>query len=64
MRKMVPEYLERAHMFERLASLETDPKLRADFEKQALAYYKLAARRAADEQVPPTPPPQDGTGRS
>jgi hypothetical protein len=64
MRKMVPEYLERAHMFERLASHETDPKLRADFEKQALAYYKLAAHRAADAKVPPARPPKDGTGRS
>ncbi len=50
--KLVAEYLERAHQFERLASHETDPKLKADFEKQAQAYYELAGKRAEATGMP------------
>ena len=46
--KMAAEYLERAHQFERMASHEINPKLKAEFEHQALAYYELAAKRAHD----------------
>ncbi|PAY06783.1 hypothetical protein CK489_28450 [Bradyrhizobium sp. UFLA03-84] len=49
--KMVAEYLECAHQFERMATHETDPKLKADFEDQALAYYKLAANRAREMKL-------------
>jgi hypothetical protein len=52
MKQLVPEYLERAHVFERLAAHENDPGLRANFEKQALAYYKLAAKRVDETRVP------------
>lgn len=50
--KLIAEYLERAHQFERMAAAETDPKLRADFEKQAKAYHKLAAKRAEEAGLP------------
>jgi len=43
--KMIAEYLEHALQFERLAGLEEDPSLKADFENQAKAYRKLAAER-------------------
>jgi hypothetical protein len=42
---MIAEYLEHALQFERLASLEENPKLKADLEKQAAAYRKLATER-------------------
>lgn len=50
--KMVAEYLERAHQFERLAAREADPKLKADFEKQAKAYQDLAGKRARELGLP------------
>jgi hypothetical protein len=40
------EYLENARQFERLAADETNPVIKAQFEKQAEAYRKLAERRA------------------
>jgi len=42
--KMLAEYLEKA--FERMAADEKDAKLKADLEKQAAAYRKLAVQRA------------------
>jgi hypothetical protein len=51
--KMVAEYLEHALKFEHLAAEETDPQLKASFEKQAAAYRKLAAERAASLGVEP-----------
>lgn len=50
--RLVAEYLERAHQFERMASHETDPKLKTEFEKQALAYQKLAVKRAEEMGLP------------
>jgi hypothetical protein len=44
--KMLAEYLENAAKFERMATGETDPKLKAEFEKQAAAYRSLAIKRA------------------
>ncbi len=44
--KMVAEHLDMAMKFERMAAHETDPKVRAEFEKQAAAYRKLAEKRA------------------
>jgi hypothetical protein len=44
--KMVAQYVEHALHFERLASDEENPQLKADLEKQAAAYRKLAADRA------------------
>jgi hypothetical protein len=42
--KTTAEYLDLALQFDLLATFERDPKLRADFEQQAVAYRKLAAR--------------------
>jgi hypothetical protein len=52
--KMVAEYLEQAHRFERLARSEIDPKLKAKFQEQAEAYHTLAGNRAraAGEEEP------------
>ena len=44
--KMLAEYLEKAIAFERMAADENDAKLKADLEKQAAAYRKLAVQRA------------------
>jgi hypothetical protein len=43
---MIAEYLEHALEFESLASREENPKIKIEFEKQALAYRKLATERA------------------
>jgi hypothetical protein len=44
--KMIAEYLEHALNFERMAAEETNPEVKAVFEKQALSYRKLAAERS------------------
>jgi hypothetical protein len=44
--KLVVEYLEQAVDFERLAAAEKDPELKRELERQALAYHRLAAKRA------------------
>jgi hypothetical protein len=49
--KMLAEYLEKAIQFETMAGQEKDPKLRAELEKQALAYRKLAVRRAKEYKL-------------
>jgi hypothetical protein len=56
--KMIAEYLENALQFERMAAGEPDASLKADLERQAAAYRKLAAERAKrlGLQPPPTPP--------
>jgi hypothetical protein len=38
--RMIAEYLENAFKFERMAAEETDPKLKANLEKQAAAYAR------------------------
>jgi hypothetical protein len=45
--KMIAEYLEHALQFERLAADESDLQLKASLERQAVAYRRLAAERAA-----------------
>jgi len=45
---MVAEYQDMAIKFEQMAAAETDPKLKADFEKQAASYRKLAEKRAKE----------------
>lgn len=50
--KLVAEYLEQAVQFERLAATEKDPQLKAQFEKQAAAYHRLAAKLATELGVP------------
>jgi len=44
--KMIAEYVDHARQFERLALLEDNPELKAQLERQAAAYRKLAAERA------------------
>jgi hypothetical protein len=43
--KMIAEYLEHALSFELMAAQETNPEIKAVFEKQAAAYRKMAAER-------------------
>jgi len=55
--KLVSEHLEGAVNFERLAAVENDPKLKAALLKQAVAYHRLAAKRATELGAPlPTKP--------
>jgi len=58
--KMIAEYLEHALQFEKMAADETDAALKEQLLKQAAAYRKLAAERAArlGLPAPPPPPPQ------
>ena len=44
--KMIAEYLEHALNFERMAAEETNPQVKAVFEKQAATYRNLLAERA------------------
>jgi len=53
--KMIAEYLEHALQFERMAAEENDAKLKAELEKQAKAYRKLAVERASKLGLPPPP---------
>jgi hypothetical protein len=55
--KMVAEYLEQALAFERMAAAEPNPELKAQFEKQAAAYRRLAEGRA--EKISLELPPRD-----
>jgi hypothetical protein len=56
--KLATEYLADAANFERLARSERDPNLKAQLEKQAAAYRKLAKERAQKlgMPIPPDPP--------
>ena len=56
--KHLSEYLEHALSFERMAAQEKDPEVREQFEKQADAYRKLAAERAARYGLPPPSLPE------
>jgi hypothetical protein len=56
--KMLAEYLEKAISFERMASQEKDAKLRAELEKLAASYRKLATARASELKLPQPQPPQ------
>ena len=56
--KMVAEYLEHALNFERMAAAESDSQLKANFEKQAAAYRKLATARAKKLGMEPPLDPQ------
>ena len=56
--KLLNEYIERALQLEALAEGETDAKFKADLLKQAEAYRKLAAKRAAQYGLPPPSIPE------
>ena len=60
--KMITEYLDHALTFERMAAEEDNPAVKAQFEKQAVAYRKLAKERAAQYGLPPPSPPQEKAG--
>jgi hypothetical protein len=53
--KMLAEYLEKAISFERMASQEKDAKLKADLERLAASYRKLAGARAKELKLPGPP---------
>lgn len=53
--KLVTEYLEQALNFERLAAAETNPAAKKQMQEQATAYHKLAAKRAKEMNVRPSP---------
>jgi hypothetical protein len=53
---MIAEYLEHALQFESLASREENPKIKIEFEKQSLAYRKLATERARKLGLTEPPP--------
>jgi hypothetical protein len=55
--RMLAEYLDKAIHFEQMASVETDPELKAKLSAQAQAYRKLVEERAKREGLP-LPPPQ------
>jgi hypothetical protein len=46
--KMLAEYLDTAINFEQMAAQENDPKLKAELERQAASYRKLAEKRAKE----------------
>ena len=54
--KTMADYLEKAISFEQMAAEEKDAKLKADLERQATAYRKLAAERAKHLKLPLPPP--------
>jgi hypothetical protein len=61
--KLLAEYVEHTLSFERMAAQENNREVSAQFEKQAEAYRKLAAERAAryglsDPSPPPSQPPR------
>jgi hypothetical protein len=57
--KLLNEYLEHALSFERMAAEENKPEVRAQFERQAAAYRKLAGERAARYGLPAPSLPQE-----
>ncbi len=56
--KLVAEYLERSMEFQRMADEAADPEFKTKLHEQAMAYYRLAVKRAQEMGVkPPDPPP-------
>jgi hypothetical protein len=56
--KIVAAYLENAIHFDRMAALESDPKVRKQLEVQAAAYRTLAEERTKRLKLPPQSPSQ------
>ena len=50
--ELVLRYLENAVRFRNMAAVERDPKVRAELERQAEAYRKLAENRAKERDLP------------
>ncbi len=55
--KMLADYLEKAVHFEQMAAAEKDANFKANLDRLATAYRKLALGRAKELNVP-LPPPQ------
>ena len=53
--ELIAEYLERALQFERFADLEDNSQRKADLQKQAAAYRKLAVIRSKKLGIEPPP---------
>jgi hypothetical protein len=53
--KTAAEYLDLALQFDLLAAFEENPKLKSDFENQAVAYRKLAEGRLEKNPGQPEP---------
>jgi hypothetical protein len=56
--KQVAELIERAAHFQSLAEAETDPALKEQLRDQAMAYLKLAGKRAKELGLPSPSLPQ------
>jgi hypothetical protein len=50
--KLISEYLADSLKFELLASQETNPEAKAELEKQAETYRRLAVKRAEQQGIP------------
>jgi hypothetical protein len=59
--KMLAEYLDTAIKFEQMAAAEKDPKLKAELERQAASYRRLAEKRAKEYGLH-TPSDRRGNG--
>jgi len=57
--KIVADHLDAAMKFEQMAVAEKDPKLKAEFERQAAAYRKLAEERNQRIRAQNNPTPND-----
>ncbi len=55
--KLIVEYIADAVKFEHLAAVEQKPEFKAQLEKQAAAYRKLADDRAKKLGIPPPEKP-------
>lgn len=55
--KLVAVYLDHSLAFERIAADEANPTLKDDFEREAAAYRRLAAKRAIQLGLEPTKDP-------
>jgi hypothetical protein len=62
--KLVTEYLEQAVQFDRMAAEADDPKLKGSLQKQAIAYRKLAEKRATELKLPPINMPLPSPNRN
>ena len=56
--KMIAEYLQKAHEFERFAASQEDAKRKAEPMSQAEAYRNLAAKRTKDQGLTIAPEPK------
>jgi hypothetical protein len=55
---LLNQYIDHALTFERLAEAEANPGLKADLERQADAYRRLAAKCASKLGLPPPSKPE------